>query len=46
VLTGQKSSILALFSNFQAKNPKKQEEILKKICESWVSAPGPPVRAL
>ena len=31
---GQKSSILTLLSNFQAKNPKKQEEILKKISES------------
>ena len=33
-------------SNFQAKNPKKQEEILKKISESWVFASGLFVRAL
>ena len=33
-------------SNFQAKNPKKQEEIFKKISESWVFASGLFVRAL
>ena len=42
----KKSSISILLSNFQAKNPKKQEEILKKISESCVFASGLFVRAL
>ena len=43
---GYKSSILVSLSNFQVKNPNKQEEILKKISESWVFGSGLFVKSL